>query len=194
MKRILITLLIASLTFSVSNAQYAGISTRYKDLKGSYNLGEYVRQPTDPYNVSWYGVSSFFIPGIGQLLSGETWRGLAFMGGEAVLLSIVRKCCLGNIESIAITDEKGFVTGFTDEAAGRRNMIVLLSALGADLGLSIWSCIDVQKVVKVKNMYYQDLTRRKSSMELSFAPALSVASTPSGSLTPAAGVALQLKF
>ena len=193
MKRILITLLIASLTFSVSNAQYAGISTRYKGLKGSYNPKEYVRQPTDPYNVSWYGVSSFFIPGIGQLLSGETWRGLAFMGGEAVLLSIVRSAA-NNIESIAITDEKGFVTGFTDEAAGRRNMIVLLSALGADLGLSIWSCIDVQKVVKVKNMYYQDLTRRKSSMELSFAPALSVASTPSGSLTPAAGVALQLKF
>ena len=193
MKRILITLLIASLTFSVSNAQYGGISTRYKDLKGSYNLGEYVRQPTDPYNVSWYGVSSFFIPGIGQLLSGETWRGLAFMGGEAVLLSIVRSAA-NNIESIAITDEKGFVTGFTDEAAGRRNMTVLLSALGADPGLSIWSCIDVRKVVKVKNMYYQDLTRRKSSMELSFAPALSVASTPSGSLTPAAGVALQLKF
>lgn len=193
MKRILITLLIASLTFSVSNAQYAGISTRYKDLKGSYNPKEYVRQPTDPYNVSWYGVSSFFIPGIGQLLSGEKWRGLAFMGGEAVLLSIVRSAA-NNIESIAITDEKGFVTGFTDEAAGRRNMIVLLSALGADLGLSIWSCIDVQKVVKVKNMYYQDLTRRKSSMELSFAPALSVASTSSGSLTPAAGVALQLKF
>lgn len=193
MKRILITLLIASLTFSVSNAQYAGISTRYKDLKGSYNPKEYVRQLTDPYNVSWYGVSSFFIPGIGQLLSGETWRGLAFMGGEAVLLSIVRSAA-NNIESIAITDEKGFVTGFTDEAAGRRNMIVLLSALGADLGLSIWSCIDVQKVVKVKNMYYQDLTRRKSSMELSFAPALSARSTPSGSLTPAAGVALQLKF
>ena len=144
--------------------------------------------------MSWYGVSSFFIPGIGQLLSGETWRGLAFMGGEAVLLSIV-KSAADNLESIAITNEKGFLTGYTDETAGRKNMIVLLSALGADLGLSIWSCIDAKRVVKVKNMYYQELLGRKSNLEMSFVPSLSVASTSlSGHLTPTAGVALQLRF
>ena len=136
MKRIFITLLVALSTVGLSNAQTTQ-KVSYGDLKGSFNPKEYVRQATDPYNVGWYGVSSFFLPGIGQLLSGETWRGLAFMGGEAVLLSIV-KSATDNLESLAITNEKGILTGFTDEAAGRKNMIVLLSALGADLGLSIW--------------------------------------------------------
>ena len=193
MKRIFITLLMALSTFIMSTAQSTN-KVSYSDLKGSYNPKEYIRQEADPYNVSWYGVSSFFIPGIGQLLSGETWRGLAFMGGEAVLLSIV-KSAADNLESIAITNEKGFLTGYTDEAAGRKNMIVLLSALGADLGLSIWSCIDAKRVVKVKNMYYQELLGRKSNVEMSFAPSFSVAPTPlSNSLTPTAGAKLQLRF
>ncbi|MBO4445023.1 MAG: hypothetical protein J5814_09710 [Bacteroidaceae bacterium] len=192
MKRLFITILIALTAISVSRAQYVS-NPSYNELKQSYNPKEYVRQPTDPYNVSWYGVSSFFLPGIGQLLSGETWRGLAFMGGEAVLLSIIRDAAL-HIEDIAVTDDKGFLTGITDEAAGKRHMIVLLSALGADLGLSIWSCINAKKVVKVKNMYYQDLMGRKTALEMNLAPTLSVASAHSGALTPTAGLSLQLRF
>ena len=192
MKRIFITLLVAFSAVALSSAQ-SSQKVSYGDLKGNYNPKEYVRQATDPYNVAWYGVSSFFLPGIGQLLSGETWRGLAFMGGEAVLLSIV-KSAADNLESLAITNEKGVLTGYTDEAAGKKNMIVLLSALGADLGLSIWSCIDAKRVVKVKNMYYQELLGRKSSVEMSFAPTLSASPTPSGPLSPTAGIAMQLRF
>lgn len=192
MKRFIVTILIALSTFSMLNAQYV-TKPSYKELKATYNSKEYVRQAIDPYNVGWYGVTSFFVPGIGQLLSGETWRGLAFIGGEAVLLSIIRDAA-ANIEGVAVTNDKGFITGFTDETVGKKNMIVLLSAIGADLGLSIWSCIDAKKVVKVKNMYYQDLVGRKTAMEMSFAPTFSVASAQSGTLTPTAGVALQLRF
>ena len=41
------------------------------------------------------------------------------------------------LERVAVTNDKGFITGFTDETVGKKNMIVLLSAIGADLGLSI---------------------------------------------------------
>ena len=92
------------------------------------------------------------------------------------------------IEKIAVTNERGFLIGYTDEAKGKRNMAILLSALGLDLGLAIWSSIDAARVAKVKNMYYQDLIGGKTPVELSFAP------SQSGSTQMSAGLALQVKF
>lgn len=192
MKKLFVTVMVTILAFATAKAQEVN-KVRYSEIKGNYNPKEYVQQATDPYNVSWYGVTSFFIPGIGQLLSGETWRGIAFMGGEAILLSVIRTTA-ENVANVAILNENGFVTGFTDPKVGKRNMAVMLTALGVDLGLSIWSCIDAKRVVRVKNMYYQDLIGDKKTLELSFAPSISLAPDPSGSLQPCAGISLQLKF
>ena len=98
------------------------------------------------------------------------------------------------IERIAVTNESGFLIGYTDEAKGKRNMAILLSALGVDLGLAIWSSIDAARVAKVKNMYYQDLIGGKTAVELIFAPALSFAPSQSGTTQMCAGLALQVKF
>ena len=98
------------------------------------------------------------------------------------------------IEKIAVTNERGFLTGYTDETKGKKNMAILLSALGLDLGLAIWSSIDAARVAKVKNMYYQDLIGGKTPVELSFAPAFSFAPSQSGSTQMSAGLALQVKF
>ena len=192
MKKLFITVLVTMMAFATASAQQAE-KVRYSEIKGNYNPKEYVRQATDPYHVGWYEATSFFIPGIGQLLSGETWRGLAFMGGEAILLSIIRTSA-ENVVNVAITNESGFLTGYTDPKVGKRNMAVMLTALGLDLGLSIWSCIDARNVAKVKNMYYQDLINGKKPVELSFAPSVSFAPDPSGALQPCAGVSMQLKF
>ena len=192
MKKLFVTVMVTILACATAKAQEVN-KVRYSEIKGNYNPKEYVQQATDPYNVSWYGVTSFFIPGIGQLLSGETWRGIAFMGGEAILLSVIRTTA-ENVANVAILNENGFVTGFTDPKVGKRNMAVMLTALGVDLGLSIWSCIDAKRVVRVKNMYYQDLIGDKKTLELSFAPSISLAPDPSGSLQPCAGISLQLKF
>ena len=192
MKKLFITVLVTMMAFATASAQQAE-KVRYSEIKGNYNPKEYVRQATDPYHVGWYEATSFFIPGIGQLLSGETWRGLAFMGGEAILLSIIRTSA-ENVVNVAITNESGFLTGYTDPNVGKRNMAVMLTALGLDLGLSIWSCIDARNVAKVKNMYYQDLINGKKPVELSFAPSVSFAPDPSGALQPCAGVSMQLKF
>ena len=192
MKKLFITVLVSVMAFATASAQQSE-KVRYSEIKGNYNPKEYVAQATDPYHVGWYEAASFFIPGIGQLLSGETWRGLAFIGGEAVLVSVITTAA-ENVANVAITNESGFLTGYTDPKVGKRNMAVMLTALGLDLGLSIWSCIDARNVAKVKNMYYQDLFNGKKPVELSFAPAVSLAPDPSGALHPCAGVSMQLTF
>lgn len=192
MKKLFITVLVTVMAFATASAQQSE-KVRYSEIKGNYNPKEYVAQATDPYHVGWYEAASFFIPGIGQLLSGETWRGLAFIGGEAVLVSVITTAA-ENVANVAITNESGFLTGYTDPKVGKRNMAVMLTALGVDLGLSIWSSIDARNVAKVKNMYYQDLFNGKKPVELSFSPAVSLAPDPSGALHPCAGVSMQLKF
>ena len=192
MKKLFITVLVTMMAFATANAQQSE-KVRYSEIKGNYNPKEYVKQATDPYNVGWYEATSFFIPGIGQLLSGETWRGLAFMGGEAILVSVITTAA-ENVANVAITNESGFLTGYTDPKVGKRNMAVMLTALGIDLGFSIWSCIDARNIAKVKNMYYQDLINGKKPVELSFAPKVSLAPDPSGALLPCAGISMQLKF
>ena len=99
MKRLLIIFFIVLSTFASVNAQYINKNS-YKDLKGIYNPKEYVKQDADPYNAGWYECASFFVPGIGQLLSGEVWRGLAFLGGEAILMGIITDTA-SEIEKIA---------------------------------------------------------------------------------------------
>ena len=192
MKKLFIIVLVTIVAAGTASAQQLE-KVRYSDIKGTYNPKAYVRQPADPYNVGWYEATSFFLPGIGQLLAGETWRGLAFLGGEAILLSVI-KTAADNVEKVAITNESGIITGFTDEKVGKQNMTVLLTALGVDLGLCIWSSIDARNVAKVKNMYYQDLLGGRKTAELNFAPTVSFAPAPSGSLQPCAGLFLQLKF
>lgn len=192
MKRLSITIFIVFFAFASANAQYVNKNS-YKDLKGIYNPKEYVRQDSDPYNVGWYECASFFVPGVGQLLSGEVWRGLAFLGGEAILMGIITDTA-SEIEKIAVTNESGFLTGYTDEAKGKKNMAILLSALGVDLGLAIWSSIDAARVAKVKNMYYQDLIGGRKHMELSFAPAISLSPSQTGSAQMSAGLTLHVKF
>lgn len=192
MKKLFLTVLVSMMAFAAASAQQSE-KVRYSEIKGNYNPKEYVKQATDPYHVGWYEATSFFIPGIGQLLSGETWRGLAFIGGEAILISVI-KTAADNIAEVAITNESGFLTGYTDPKVGKRNIAVMLTALGLDLGLSIWSCIDARNVAKVKNMYYQDLINGKKPVELSFAPKVSLTPDPFGGLQPCAGVSMQLTF
>lgn len=185
-------MLVAMLILVTASAQQTD-KIRYAEIKGNYNPKEYVAQATDPYHVGWYEATSFFIPGIGQLLAGETWRGLAFMGGEAILVSVITTAA-ENVANVAITNDSGFLTGYTDPKVGKRNMAVMLTALGLDLGLSIWSCLDAKNVAKVKNMCYQDMINGKKPVALSFSPAVSLAPAPSGALQPYAGVSMQLKF
>lgn len=108
-------------------------------------------------------------------------------------MSIVAETA-STIKEIAITNDKGFLIGYTDEKKGKTNMAVMLSALGVDLGLAIWSSIDASRIAKVKNMYYQDLIGKDKPIELAFSPAVSFIPSQSGSMRPSAGLAVQVRF
>ena len=60
----------------------------YKINKQKYDYKMYMPQPGDPNNPAVMGLASFFIPGLGQMLSGETGRGLAYLGGSIALSGI----------------------------------------------------------------------------------------------------------
>lgn len=52
------------------------------DIKDMYNTRDYVKSSANPYSPGWSGVGSFFLPGLGQMICGETGRGLAILGGD----------------------------------------------------------------------------------------------------------------
>ena len=60
---------------------YSNTFGQYKQNKLNYNHKQYSFQKGDRYNPTIAGVASFLIPGLGQAVSGEVGRGVAFFGG-----------------------------------------------------------------------------------------------------------------
>ena len=196
MKKILIVAVLSLVAMVSANAQIAP-GMKYKELKTIYNPKEYIPESTDPYSRGWAGVGSFLIPGLGQVIDGEVGRGLIFFGANLAAFCVY-SVNITNFASVCTTDSAGNVTGYTDEAAAvrySRNAVLALLGMGV---IDIWSIVDAIKVAKVKNMYYQDLRRQRSSVDFDFAPFFTYAPselTASGSsLTPTAGMSLRVSF
>ena len=187
MKRIILILVVALLPIA-ANAQYIG-GAKYKDIKNTYNYKEYMPSQADPYSPGWSSAFSFFVPGVGQVLSGEVWRGLAFFGGAAVCSSLIEDSFTELGKQLAI-DIDNNTMHWIDKEKGQMNVWTIGVATVVDLGLAIWSSIDASRIAKVKNMYYQDVMGRRASVEMNFAP--TVAFTPTGQ--PTAGMGLTLSF
>lgn len=190
----MIVLIAASL---VSAQAQIAPGMKYKELKTIYNPKEYIPESTDPYSRGWAGVGSFLIPGLGQVIDGEVGRGLIFFGANLAAFCVY-SVNLTNFASVCTTDSAGNVTGYTDEAAAvrySRNAVLALLGMGV---IDIWSIVDAIKVAKVKNMYYQDLRRQRSSVDFDFAPFFTYAPTAitasGSSLTPTAGLSMRVSF
>ena len=124
MKKILFIFTCLVVFVFTSNAQY-------KINKTQYNPKQYVHEVGNPYNPTVAGLTSFFIPGLGQMFSGEFVRGLTFLGIWG-----------GSFAAI--------LYGFEDaEALFFGGMIVFLVT-------PIWAIIDAVKVAKVNNMAWRD--------------------------------------
>ena len=187
MKRIILILVVALLPIA-ANAQYIG-GAKYGDIKKIYNYKDYMPSQVDPYSPSWSSAFSFFVPGVGQILSGEVWRGVAFLGGAAIVSTVFNDAYSDLGKCLAVNADQTKVY-WTDKAQGQKNVWILLGCTAVDLGIAIWSSIDANHIAKVKNMYYQDVMGRTSSVEMNFAP--TVAFTPTGQ--PAAGMGLTINF
>jgi hypothetical protein len=124
--------------------------------KTKYNYRTYSFKKGDPYNPSSAGFASLIIPGLGQMISGETGRGLLFLTGftGSLVVSMVEFLNFAN------SYEGQNVIGLQVSMAG------LIGALCIDL----WSVGDAVRVAKVNNLALR--VKHKSSYNLNIKPFL----------------------
>jgi len=137
----------------------------YSINKLNFDYHQYIPEYGDVYNPAMSGVCSFLIPGLGQLVSGEPGRGLAFFGGYlgcAVILEVGAAQLFTN-KIYSNTDNYGF-SGNSNKGAG-----TMLIGFGGMIFVGVWSIVDAVKVAKVNNMYYRSL-RQTSSIKLNLSP------------------------
>ena len=191
MKRI-ITILVLAAACTSAFAQKAPQSTSYSSLKNNYKASDYVKSDVDPYSVFWIGLESFGAPGTGQLIMKETGRGWAFLG-TSVVLGAVSGTLTQNVVNMIEKDANGkwnIPEAKQDKARGY--LIAVGGLMLAQVGVSIWSCIDAVKIAKVKNQYYQDAAG-KHAFSATVYPSIDLAQTGT-TVVPTAGMTLAVKF
>ena len=164
MKKSITLLIIGLFIYSMANAQY-------KINKTKFDFRTYHYQHGDPNNPSAMVIASAIIPGLGQIITGETGRGLAFLGG-----------------SIGCTILAGLVLQYADRDNGPR--LLTYSSIGM-LTLWIWSMADASHVAKVNNLAWRD--RNKSVLKLEFLPNISTFNY-GGSDKITTGISLKINF
>lgn len=143
---------------------------KYREYRHLYNPKEYTRGLVQTHNPAGVGVASYFIPGLGQMICGEGWRGVAFLGGSCFGYGLM----MGG--AIHLGDPEPLVWG---------GLAIMLTS-------QIWSIIDAVQVAKIKNMYERDLMRTYS-LEVDLYPSFDCVKTASG-LQPTAGLTLAMRF
>ena len=197
MKRFFLILAAVVMTATALSAQVAP-GMKYRELKGMYNHKNYVKSSVDPYSKGWSGLASAIVPGLGQIICGETGRGIAIIGGDIAFGVGTRLCVnqfLNYVEKDADgkykKDENGLFV-VTDEKAALKWGYGLIGLAAGNMVYWIWNICDATKVAKVKNMYYQDLKGGRT-MEFNMYPSVDLAMTAKGT-TPVAGMTLALQF
>jgi len=134
----------------VTNAQY-------RVNKYIYNAKDYTFQAEDPYNPGEAGMASFFIPGLGQMISGEVVRGVAILGGFVGIG--VSFLVVNPLLDEKFSAEGGFAAM---SALGVIGFVILTEAV-----LYIWSIFDAVKVAKINNLAWRD---NQSAMNMRLQP------------------------
>ena len=123
-------------------------SAQYKINKTKYDYRSYTYQGGDPYNPSLAGLTSFFIPGLGQMISGEAGRGAAFMGGFVGSILMV-------VSGVNLSET------FTESSPGNLGdafLVIFLTGIGTIgiITVDIWSVVNGVRVAKVNNLAFRD--------------------------------------
>jgi TM2 domain-containing membrane protein YozV len=186
MKRFIIILAIAMASALGASAQVANTELtegmKYKQLKHMYNYNDYSETMHDRYSPAGAGIASFFIPGLGQMISREVGRGFAWFGGAAASYLVTG---LGSI--LASSGQYYDVPQLRNTGA-----IIGLVGMVSMITVDICAIVDAVRVAKVKNMYEQDL-RKEYAFDVDFHPSVNYIQTADG-VQPTAGLTLALKF
>lgn len=155
---------------------------KYRNLKHIYDYKDYQPFIYESRSPGGMGVASFFIPGLGQMISGEIGRGLAWMGGSmgAYLVMGVGGASMSSAEYY----------GESDSTAAT---IIYLVGFTSLLAVDICCIVDAVRVAKVKNMYERDLYKKLYSFDLDLHPSVNYILTPTGT-QPTAGFTFALNF
>lgn len=157
---------------------------KYKEIKKLYNHKEYTETLEDRYSPGWSGAASFFIPGLGQMISREVGRGFAWLGGAAA-------CSL--VYGLGTGLE---LMGEEDGNSKMENTGTILSMAGslALITVDVWAIVDAVRVAKKKNMYEQDLRKTYAiDVDVNLHPSVNYIQTANGA-QPTAGFTLAMKF
>lgn len=170
MKKIILLLAVMMIGYTASAQTPEGIcpGMKYKELKEYYNYKDYVKAPDQYRSPVGVGIASFVIPGLGQMICGEGWRGVAYLGGW--LASHFVTLC-----GIAELNDYIYYAGITGAVAMRA-----ISTVGAT------------RIAKVKNMYKRDLAG-SYSLEVDLYPSMNYVKTVEG-VQPTAGLTFALRF
>ena len=143
MKTILTICFVLILNFN-SNAQY-------RLNKEKYNSSEYFHQTGDPYNPLICGAASFYLPGLGQILAGETGRGLIFTGAYFGSVVVAGVGAFGSLNKSSNNLES--------------NILLIAGLTGAAITM-VGSIVDAVKVAKVNNLAFRDKRRASYNLDL----------------------------
>jgi len=134
------------------------VSAQYNINKYHYNPGNYNYQYDDRYNPGLCGIASLAVPGLGQIVAGESKRGVGF------LVSSVAAYMVFYTGSLMVANSSYYEDSY---ATGT---YMFLGGFVAYLTLDIWATVDAVRVARVNNLAIRDL--RKSSLNLQ--PSLSL--------------------
>ncbi|MGP1620921.1 MAG: hypothetical protein ACTTGX_00385 [Candidatus Cryptobacteroides sp.] len=151
---------------------------KYEQLKYIYNYKEYEETLFDRYNPALAGVASFFLPGLGQIISGEVGRGFAYLGGHVGGMILA---------PVIMAAGKGAYGYGSTEAA-----LAALAIYAGVITLDICAIVDAVRVAKVKNMYEQDL-RKHYAIDVDLYPSVNFVQL-GNNIRPTAGLTLAIKF
>ncbi len=143
-------------SFSIFSSQ----AQSYKLNKQVYDYKMYSPQPGDPNNPTVMGVASWLVPGLGQMISGETGRGLSFLGGYVASVAVMG-VGYGQFISANLDNNQTNVS--------TKGLPLMLAGILAGTAIDIWSIVDAVRVAKVNNMYFQD-QRGKGGISLQVNP------------------------
>ncbi len=156
------------------------LGMKYSEYKHLYNAHDYVYDYRDHYSPVGAGLSSFIFGGVGQMMNGQTLKGIGMLVGT-VGLTIAGFCVCDRVKE-------------GDKTVLYSNGGSIACWCGA-LAIDIWSIIDAVNVAKIKNLYWRDCEHLMASrsFDIKLRPDLAFVQTGQG-LSPTAGVVLAIRF
>jgi len=125
---------------------YSSVSfSQYKIDKEKYDFRDYKYQQNDKYNPIIAGVSSYIIPGLGQMYCNENKRGNSFLAGYTGGILLMMTGFIIDLPNMMSENNK-FSLGEG----------LLIGGAVTTVGVQIWSTVDAVRVAKVKNMANRD--------------------------------------